>query len=506
VICLDSDAEAFAGESNVNPGASVGRENLGYVIYTSGSTGRPKGICMPHRALVNLIEWNRASMPAAASTLQFASLNFDVSFQEMFSTWSTGGTLFIVSDELRIDIERLADFISEQRIEKVMLPVVVLQQLAERCSARPQLLSSLRTAITAGEQLRITPPVVQLFKALKGCRLHNHYGPSETHVVTAFVTNDAPDTWPAQPPIGRPIFNTQVYLLDGHLKPVPAGVIGELYIGGDMLARGYLDRPGLTGEKFVPDPFHTRAGSRLYRTGDLARYLPNGNIEFLGRFDHQVKIRGFRVELGEVESVLGQHSSVLETVVLARADAGGEQRLVAYLVCEPGNESSQSEWRRYLAEQLPEYMIPAHFVTMKELPLTANGKLDRRALPAPEWSRPELEAAYEPPRNATEEVVVRVWAEVLNVERIGVNDNFFDLGGHSLSATGVIFRLRDALRVDLPLRALFESPTPRGLADALARAWGDREVLEEIARTNLELEQLSDDEVKALLEAQDSSQ
>lgn len=504
VICLDSDAEAFAGESNVNPRASVAPENPGYVIYTSGSTGRPKGICLPHRALVNLIEWHRASVPAAASTLQFASLNFDASFHEMFSAWSTGGALFIVSDELRMDTEGLAHFISEHRIEKVMLPVVVLQQLAERCTARPQILSSLRTAITTGEQLRITPSVVQLFKALRGCRLHNHYGPSETHVVTALVTDDAPDTWPAQPSIGRPIFNTQVYVLDGHLKPVPLGVIGELYIGGDMLARGYLDRPELTAEKFVPDPFHTRAGSRLYRTGDLARYLPNGNIEFLGRIDHQVKIRGFRVELGEVESVLGQHSSVLETVVLARADAGGEQRLVAYLICEPGYESSQSEWRRYLAKRLPEYMIPAHFVTMKELPLTANGKLDRRALPAPERSRPELEAAYEPPRNATEEVVVGVWAEVLNVERIGVNDNFFDLGGHSLSATGVIFRLREALRIDLPLRALFESPTPRELADALARAWGDREVLEEIARTNLELEQLSDDEVKALIEAQDS--
>jgi amino acid adenylation domain-containing protein len=504
VICLDSDAEAFAGESTVNPRASVARENPGYVIYTSGSTGRPKGICMPHRALVNLIEWNRASMPAAASTLQFASLNFDVSFQEMFSTWSTGGTLFIVSDELRLDIEGLAHFISEQRIEKVTLPVVVLQQLAERCSARPQILSSLRIAITTGEQLRITPPVVQLFKALRGCRLHNHYGPSETHVVTALVTSDAPDTWPAQPSIGRPIFNTQIYVLDGHLQPVPLGVIGELYIGGDMLARGYLDRPALTAEKFIPDPFHTRAGSRLYRTGDLARYLPNGNIEFLGRIDHQVKIRGFRVEPGEVESVLGQHSSVVETVVLALADAGSEQRLIAYLVCEPGYESSQSEWRRYLAERLPEYMIPAHFVTMKELPLTANGKLDRRALPAPGRSRPELESAYEPPRNAIEEVVVRVWAEVLNVERIGVNDNFFDLCGHSLSATGVVFRLREALRIDLPLRALYESPTPRGLADALARTCGDREVLEEIARTNLELEQLSDDEVKALIEAQDS--
>ena len=500
VICLDSDAEAFAGESTLNPRASVARENPAYVVYTSGSTGRPKGICMPHRVLVNLIEWDRASVPAAAGTLQFASFSFDVSFLEMFSTWGTGGTLFIVSDELRMDIEGLAHFISEQRIEKVTLPVVVLQQLAEGYSARPQILSSLRTVISTGEQLRITPPVVQLFKALRGCRLHNLYGPSETHGVTALVTSDAPDTWPAQPSIGRPIFNTQIYVLDAHLQPVPLGVIGELYIGGDSLARGYLDRPALTAEKFVPDPFHTRAGSRLYRTGDLARYLPNGNIEFLGRMDHQVKIRGFRVELGEIESVLGQHSSVLEAVVLARAEAGGEQRLVAYLVCEPGYESSHSEWRRYLAERLPEYMIPAHFITMEKLPLTANGKLDRRALPAPEQSRPKLEAAYEPPRNATEEVVVGVWAEVLKVERIGVNDNFFDLGGHSLSATGVIFRLREALRIDLPLRALFESPTPRGLADALARASGDREVLEEIARTNLELEQLSDDEVKALIE------
>jgi amino acid adenylation domain-containing protein len=505
VIHLERDFEAFAGEPDVNPHANVAPEHLGYVIYTSGSTGRPKGICLPHRALVNLIEWHRVSVPAAPTTLQFASLNFDASFHEMFSAWSTGGAVLIVSDELRMDVEKLGDFISEHRVEKVTLPVVVLQQLAERFATRPEELSSLRVVITTGEQLKITSPIVQLFKALKGCRLHNHYGPSETHVVTALIMEDAPDAWPGQPAIGRPIFNTQMYVLDDHLNPVPNGVLGELYIGGDMLARGYLDRPDLTAEKFIPDPFHKLAGSRLYRTGDLARYAPDGNIDFLGRMDHQVKIRGFRVEPGEVESVLSRHPSVHEAVVLARAEASGELRLVAYLVCEAGHEATQSEWRQYLAERLPEYMIPAHFVLLKELPLTANGKVDRRALPAPEQSRPELEAMYEPAGDAVEEVILRVWAEVLEIERIGVNDNFFDLGGHSLSATRVVFRLREAFRTDLPVRALFESPTPRGLANALALAWGDREVVEEIARTNLELEQLSDDEMKVLLATQGSS-
>jgi acyl-CoA synthetase (AMP-forming)/AMP-acid ligase II/acyl carrier protein len=299
--------------------------------------------------------------------------------------------------------------------------------------------------------------------------LWNLYGPTETTIWSAIFPVDKCQ---GLTPIGRPIANTQIYLLDSYLKPVPIGVAGELYIGGDGLARGYLNRPDLTAEKFIPNPFSDEPGARLYRSGDLGRYLPEGNIEFLGRVDHQVKVRGFRIELGEIESVLGRHSGVREAVVVAREDdeeklKPADKRLVAYVVFRQEHPLTAHELRSFLKQKLPEYMVPSAFVFLERLPLTPNGKVDRRALPAPDGSRPELESGYVAPQTPVEEALTKIWEEVLKLERVGIHDNFFDLGGHSLVATQVMSRVRAALRVELPLRTLFERPTIAELSSVI---------------------------------------
>ncbi len=503
VVCLDRDWKSIAQQKTNNPVSGVTAANPAYVIYTSGSTGRPKGIALSHRALMNLIEWHFSVHSKEARTLQFASLSFDASFHEIFATWCSGGTLFIATETERIDTASLAIFLSENAIEKLVLPVVVLQQLAERYSSQPQVFRSFRELITTGEQLQITGPIVELFKQLGNCSLHNHYGPSESHVVTSYSLSDPPEQWASHPAIGRPIANTQIYILDSHFNPVPAGVPGELYIGGVSLSRGYIIRPEVTAEKFIPDPFSRQPSARLYRTGDLSHFLPDGTIEYLGRIDHQVKIRGFRIELGEIEAVLGQHSAVQENVVLAREDGGGQKRLLAYVVTGQDHQTSINELRSFLREKLPDYMIPSGFVLLEEFPLTPNGKVDRRALPEPGQTRPDLEAAFVTPRSAAEEVVAAIWSEVLRVERVGIYDNFFDLGGHSLLATQVISRLRETFQAErLPLRKLFEAPTIAGLVDALAQFWGGIEIVEAIAQTCKELEQLSVEEVESMLSQQ----
>ena len=488
VLCLDSDWNRLARESSENPETRVSGENLAYVIYTSGSTGWPKGVAMTHGALGNLISWQIANSFAPARTLQFASLSFDVSFQEMFSTWCSGGTLVLVSDELRHEESAMLRFLAANQVERIFVPFVYLQHLAEACADAPAdsglLPVHLREIITAGEQLEITSQISQLCDRLKDCTLHNHYGPSETHAVTAHTLSGAADDWPQLPPIGRPIANTQIYILDQSGEPAPIGVAGELCVGGANVSRGYLDRPELTAVKFVPNHFSREPGARIYRTGDLARYASNGAIEFLGRIDSQVKIRGYRIELGEIETVINGHAGVRETVVLAREDEPGDQRLVAYIV--PGlknsvidagaNEGSQAEefartlireLRILLAKKLPQHMIPSAFVLLDALPLTANGKLNCRALPAPGQAPPELESDYVAPRTPTEELLAEIWAEVLKLKQIGVNDDFFQLGGHSLLATQVISRVRERFRIDLPLHYLFEFSTVAGLASAV---------------------------------------
>jgi acyl carrier protein len=322
--------------------------------------------------------------------------------------------------------------------------------------------------------------------------------------VTTLELTGEPGQWASYPTIGKPIANTQIYVLDRNLRPVPVGVTGELYIGGDALGRGYHRRSELTAEKFIPDPFSREPGGRLYRTGDLSRYLPDGQIEYLGRADGQLKIRGYRVEPGEVEAVLAAETWVREAVVLARAGAGGVKQLVAYVVAEEGQSRSASELRAALASKLPEYMVPGAFMLLEKLPLTSNGKVDRRALPEPDGQRPDVAARYIAPRTAAEELVAKIWSEVLGVEQVGVEDNFFELGGHSLLATQVMSRLRKNFRVELPLRQLFQSPTVTGLVESMAGEWGSREIVEEIAETIKQVEELSPVQLKDALAAQTS--
>ena len=467
-VLLDAEAAEIARESADPPSIDIDTEGLGYVLYTSGSTGRPKGAALPHRALANLVRWqiDRAGDSAAARTLQFASLSFDVSFQEIFATWAAGGSLVLIDDETRRDAERLLAYLREHRIERLFLPFAALQNLAEAAEGIDTRLPDLREVVTAGEALRSTPQLRAFFRANPGLRLDNQYGPSETHVVSAHMLSVDVDAWPLLPPIGAAVANTRLYVLDARMEPAPPGVPGELYAGGAGLARGYLGRPGMTAEKFVPDPFSSVPGARLYRTGDRARRRPDGELEYLGRTDFQVKVRGFRVEPGEVEAVLGAHPSVREAAVAVRGE-GADRRLVAYVVPVDGSNPTSAELRAHVAAHLPEYMVPAAWVTLERMPLTPRGKVDRRALPEPDPAA--AGAGKVPPRTPAEELVAAVWERVLGVSP-GVHDDFFALGGHSLRATQVVARVREAFGIDLPLRALFEAPTVAGLAERAVAA------------------------------------
>ncbi|MCF4968894.1 non-ribosomal peptide synthetase [Nostoc sp. CMAA1605] len=466
IVCLDTDAPVISQSSRENPISDVQTHNLVYVIYTSGSTGRPKGVAMNQLPLCNLILWQleKTTIAQDAKTLQFAPISFDVSFQEIFSTWCSGGTLVLITEELRRNALALLGFLEEKAVARLFVPFVALQQLAEVAVGSGKFASHLREIITAGEQLQITPAIAQWFSQLGDCTLHNHYGPSESHVVTAFTLSHSVETWPLLPPIGKPIANTQIQILDKNLQPVPVGVPGELYIGGVALARGYFNRPDLTQERFINNPF---GAGRLYKTGDLTRYLADGNIEYLGRIDSQVKIRGFRIELGEVEAALSQFEGVEGCCVIVREDTRGDKRLVAYLVAHQNCAPTVSELRQFLKANLPEYMVPSAFVIMESLPLTPSGKVDRRALPAPAQST--TSNTYLAPRTPIEELLTQIWAQVLKVEPVGIDDNFFELGGHSLLATQLVSRIRSIFKVELPLYELFAAPTVGELAHIIGQ-------------------------------------
>ncbi|NWB26688.1 amino acid adenylation domain-containing protein [Pseudomonas gingeri] len=458
LYCLDSDQACWAGQPSDNPELAIKPANLAYVLYTSGSSGRPKGVAHTHQALDNLIDWQlteaTGQAPLPKRVLQFASLNFDVSFQEIFSTLCQGGCLVLMSEEQRKDLANLRPTLVAAGVQRAFLPFAVLQQLAGLTEVGAPMPPGGCDIITAGEALRVNDELRAFVRGLGGTHLYNQYGPTETHVVSQFRLACAEaGEWPEAPPIGRPINNARLYVLDDALNPLPVGVAGELYIAGTCLARGYLNQPGLTAERFLPDPFSREPGARMYRSGDQARRLADGNVQYLGRIDQQVKLRGFRVELGEIDSLLQQQPGVLEAAVLLREDSPGDPRLVAYIVGSATVETLRDALRRHL----PEHMIPGAWVTLAQLPLTGNGKLDRRALPAPERLSG---GTYVAPVTDDEIQLTAIWAEVLRCERVGLRDNFFDLGGHSLLATRLVYAINQRMSAQLSLSSLFKTPTP----------------------------------------------
>jgi amino acid adenylation domain-containing protein/natural product biosynthesis luciferase-like monooxygenase protein len=464
-VLLDVEAPVIARQPAHAPASEVPPESACYVIYTSGSTGRPKGVALPHRALSNLLAWQLGqSVKPGATTLQFASLSFDVSFQELFSTWCAGGTLVMPTAPVRRDMPALLDLMARTGVERMFLPFVALQALADAVAHGARLPQRLREVVTAGEQLQVTPAVVALFERLPGCVLENQYGPSETHVVSAYRLQGAPASWPRLPPIGAPLPDTRLYVLDAHGQPCAIGVQGELFLGGVQVAHGYHGRPELTAERFVPDPFSREPGARLYRTGDRARWKAEGVVEFLGRMDGQVKVRGFRIELGEVEAALRAAPGVRDAAAVVREDVPGDKRLVGYVVLPPDTAWAPESLRETLKRRLPEYMVPSALVRLDALPLTPSGKLARRLLPAPDADSLRGEAPFVAPRSPLEQSLAEVFASVLGLPKVGVTDNFFALGGHSLLATQVVSRLRASLKLEVPLRELFESPTVEALA------------------------------------------
>ncbi|GER90174.1 hypothetical protein KDW_43360 [Dictyobacter vulcani] len=471
VMCLDTIRESLAQEdSEGNLAHRAEPDNLAYVIYTSGSTGQPKGVAMAHRPLVNLLNWQSqtSSLGVGSRALQFTSLSFDVAFQEIFSTLNGGGTLYLVTEQQRRNVLQLAQLIREHNIERLFLPFVALEQLAEVFAADMQGAAlHLKEINTAGEQLRVTPSLTTFFEHMPNCVLQNQYGPAECHVVTAYTLSETPEQWMALPPIGTPIANAHMYILERSLQAAPIGVVGELYIGGLSVARGYLERPDMTADKFIPDPYSTEPGARMYRTGDLARYLADGNIEFLGRADTQVKIRGFRIEVGEVENTLSQHPEVSACAVVVKESAAGDKRLVAYIVSN--NQTPEiATLRTFLQQKLPDYMVPTLFVFLEQLPLTPSGKIDRRLLPAPEQLHSNSGEAEAMPSTEIERIIAAIWKDLLQVTNVGLHDNFFDLGGHSLLVARVFNRLQEALKREITMIDLFKYPTVSSLAHYLS--------------------------------------
>ncbi|HXT39726.1 MAG TPA: amino acid adenylation domain-containing protein [Candidatus Angelobacter sp.] len=470
IVALDAQAGPHERRPNASQWPAATTDNLAYVIYTSGSTGKPKGVAIEHRSTVAFIHWAMSVFSPAelAGVLASTSICFDLSVFELFVPLSCGGTVILADNALQ-----LPTLPARREVTLInTVPSAITELL--RTGGIPD---SVRTVNLAGEPLPIRL-ARQLYTVGTIQKVYDLYGPSEdtTYSTFALRSPNGPAT------IGRPIANTQVYILDDHQQPAPVGVPGELCLGGDGLARGYLNRPALTAEKFIPHPFAGQPGARLYKTGDRARYLADGNIEFLGRLDHQVKVRGFRIEPGEIQSSLGLHSAVADCLVIAREDTPGDKRLVAYVILKPHSQINLSELRDFLKKKLPDYMVPSSFVPLDKMPLTPNGKVDRAALPLPNLTRQDSGKNYTAPRTTTEETLVAIWKSVLGLDKVGVDDSFFDLGGHSLLVTQVLTRVREAFQVELPMRRFFETPTIAELADAVEDA------------LVLEIRELSDEE------------
>lgn len=486
VVRLDTDADALARQSDAEPASDVRPERLAYVIYTSGSTGQPKGVEICHSSLLNLVYWHRNAYGVTARdrTTQVTSPSFDAATWELWPSLTSGACVCMADENTRLDPVALRDWLVAEGITISFLPT----PLAERVIRLewPEL-SKLRLMLTGGDTLHTYPPPGLPFTLI------NNYGPTEATVVA--TSTAIPPATPASPapgrlpPIGRPIANTEIYLLDECLEQVPIGEAGELYIGGAGLARGYLHRPELTRERFVVHPFKAETGARLYRTGDLARYAPDGQMEFLGRADEQVKLRGYRIELDEIASALNQCPEIQASCVVSREEEPGDKQLIAYLIAAPGATIGLRSLRDSLATQLPEYMIPAVYIVLSALPLTPNGKVDRAALPAPDATNMLRIEAVVAPTTPVEERLVTIVASTLGLEaaQVGIDDNFFLLGGHSLSGTQVITRIADMFGVELSLHALFTAPTIAELSLEVERLV--------LAR----LDAMSEDEVQSLL-------
>ena len=485
---LERNADEIATQINADFKTTINGENLAYVIYTSGSTGTPKGVLVSHRNLVHsLLARFRYYQEPLDSFLLLSPFAFDSSVAGLFWTLCQGGTLIIPEEDSHQDPAYLAELIAQRSVSH-LLGLPALYELILRHGG-PEQLSSLRTVIVAGESC---PPelVKRHVETLPHAVLFNEYGPTEATVWSSVHGCDW-STDQRSVSIGRPVANTQIYVLDSQLQPAPVGVTGEVYIGGDGVARGYLNHPGQTAARFVPHPFGAKPGARLYRTGDLARFLANGNIEYAGRNDFQVKIRGYRIELGEIEHALAQHPHVKDAVVLL------SKRLMAYVVLNEGKTATAKQLKEFLSERLPEYMLPSSFVVLDALPLTTTGKVDRNALP--DQIGVETEETYLAPRTALEQVLAGIFSEVLSRERVGINDSFFDLGGHSLLATQVLSRVRDAFQLELPLRKLFKAPSVAGLAASILEDEVHRERVERTAELLLKLASMSDEEVDDLV-------
>ncbi|MED3121112.1 amino acid adenylation domain-containing protein, partial [Bacillus thuringiensis] len=445
IDCIDIKEHEMniSREKNINPTIEVKPDNLAYVIYTSGSTGNPKGVLYEQKGLCNFINAsiNFTKLNTGSKVVQFSSIAFDVSLYDIFATLVSGGTLYVCGQQDIMPVEPLTQFLLEKKITHAFLPPTVLNLLDE------SKFEELQTVISAGSVC--SEQVAKRW--VKNHLFINAYGPTEASVATIDIYSGK-----GTPPIGRSIPNVEVYVLNEAKKLVPIGTVGELYIGGIALARGYLNQPELTKASFIPHPFKNSSNDRLYRTGDLVKYLPDGNIEYIGRADKQVKIRGFRIELGEIETILGNHPDIKEVTVVAQEDSFGDNILVAYIV----GEGDTQEWRKHVGVHLPNYMVPAHFIKIESLPLTVNGKVDKDALPA--WaSIIQTNDGYIAPRNRVEQKMVEIWSEVLGIDSsaIGINDNFFELGGHSLLATKITSRLGVDFSILVQIRDIFEYPT-----------------------------------------------
>ena len=442
--------------------AAATPKNLAYVIYTSGSTGQPKGVEIAHESLLNLVHWHQQAfgVKSADRASQVANVGFDAAVWEMWPYLATGASLYFAEDETVSDPESLRDWLVAQRITISFIPTPIAEHLLKLPWPSE---TALRTMLTGADTLHGYLPVGLPFL------LVNNYGPTECTVVATSGPVHSNDSTHELPPIGCPIVNTQVYILDESGKQVPMETAGELHIGGMGVARGYRNRPELTAQRFIPNPFGAKPGERLFKTGDLARLLSDGQIAFLGRIDEQVKVRGFRVEPNEVTATLNEHPHIQQSVVVAREVAPGDTRLIAYFVAVPQSHPTLGELRDFLGARLPDFMVPATFVRLEKLPLTTNGKVDRMSLPAPEDTNTLRDSAYTAPRTDMEKTVAGILERVLGLEHVDVEENFFSLGGHSLLGAQLVARLRDTFGIEMPLRVIFEAPSVAELSSEIDR-------------------------------------